>query len=78
MIIPHQANIRILEVASRKLGVPMDRFIINIEKYGNTSAASVPLALADAWKAGRITKDSLVAMVGFGGGLTYAASIWQF
>ena len=77
VIVPHQANIRILEVASRKLGVPMDRFVVNIAEYGNTSAASVPLALADAWKDGRISAGSLVAMVGFGGGLTYAASIWR-
>lgn len=78
VIVPHQANIRILEVASRKLGVPMDRFVVNIDKYGNTSAASVPLALADAWQDGRIHEGSLVALVAFGGGLTYASSIWQF
>ncbi len=78
VIIPHQANIRIIEVAARKLGVPLDRFVININKYGNTSAATVPLALGDALAEGRIKDGSLVALVAFGGGLTYGASIWRW
>ena len=78
LIVPHQANVRIIEAAARKIGVEMDRFVINIEKYGNTSAATVPLALVDARDQGRLTPGSLVAMVAFGSGLTYAASIWRW
>lgn len=78
LIIPHQANIRIIEVAARKLELPMDRFVVNIDKYGNTSAATVPLAMADAREDGRLKKGTLFAIVAFGGGLTYAASIWRY
>jgi 3-oxoacyl-[acyl-carrier-protein] synthase-3 len=78
LIVPHQANIRILEVAARKLNIPMERFVVNIDKYGNTSAATVPLALMDARRDGRLTDGALVALVAFGGGLTYGASIWRW
>jgi 3-oxoacyl-[acyl-carrier-protein] synthase-3 len=78
LIISHQANIRIIEVAARKLDLPLDRFVINIDKYGNTSAASVPLAMVDAREDGRLKKGTLFAIVAFGGGLTYAASIWRW
>lgn len=78
LVIPHQANSRIIEVAARKLNLPLDRFVINIEKYGNTSAATIPLAMADARAQGRLKKDTLFALVAFGGGLTYAASIWRW
>ena len=78
LVIPHQANIRIIEVGARKLNLPLDRFVTNIEKYGNTSSASIPLAMADAREAGRLKKDTLFALVAFGGGLTYAASIWRW
>ena len=78
LIIPHQANHRIIEVAARKLSLPLDRFVINIDKYGNTSAATVPLAMNDARADGRLNKDTLFGLVAFGGGLTYAASIWRW
>lgn len=78
LVVPHQANIRIIEVASRKLALPLDRFVINIDKYGNTSAATIPLALADARADGRLKRGALVALVAFGGGLTYASSIWRW
>ena len=78
LIVPHQANVRILEAAARRLGVPIERFIINIEKYGNTSAATVPLALADARDQGRLHDGLTFALVAFGGGLTYAASVWRW
>ena len=78
LIIPHQANIRIIEVAARKLDLPMERFVINIEKYGNTSAATVPLAMADARADGRLKDGTLFALVAFGGGLTYASSVWRW
>jgi 3-oxoacyl-[acyl-carrier-protein] synthase-3 len=78
VIIPHQANIRIIETAAKKLGLPMERFVVNIGRYGNTSAATVPLALAEARADGRIKDGTLLAMVAFGGGLTYAASVWRW
>jgi 3-oxoacyl-[acyl-carrier-protein] synthase-3 len=78
LIVPHQANIRIIEAAAKKFNLPLDRFVINIDKYGNTSGATIPLALADARTDGRLKSGSLIAMVAFGGGLTYAASIWRW
>jgi 3-oxoacyl-[acyl-carrier-protein] synthase-3 len=78
LIIPHQANVRILEVAARKLGVPMSRFVVNIEKYGNTSAATVPLAMMDARNDNRLQTGTAFALVAFGAGLTYGASIWKW
>lgn len=78
LVVPHQANIRIIEAGAKKLGLPLERFAINIEKYGNTSAATIPLALADARAEGRLRPGTLVALVAFGGGLTYASSIWRW
>lgn len=79
LLIPHQANIRIIESASRKLGIPMDKTAITIDKYGNNSSASIPIALDEYARSNRIKKGDIVAMVGFGGGLTWGASIikWQ-
>lgn len=73
LIIPHQANIRILESAAKRLNCPLDKFYVNIDRYGNTVAASIPLALHDALNEGRIKENDIVIMVGFGGGLTYGA-----
>ncbi|MEN6627770.1 MAG: beta-ketoacyl-ACP synthase III [Candidatus Sumerlaeia bacterium] len=78
LIIPHQANVRIIESAAKKLKLPMDRFVINIDKFGNTSAGTVPLAMQDARREGRLKPGTLFAVVAFGGGLTYAASIWRW
>lgn len=78
LIIPHQANVRIIESAAKKLKLPMDRFVINIDKFGNTSAGTVPLAMNDARQDGRLKPGTLFAVVAFGGGLTYAASIWRW
>ena len=72
-IIPHQANIRIIEAAARGLKLPMDRFIVNIEKYGNTSTASIPIAMVEALEKGQIKNGDKLVMVGFGGGLTWGA-----
>lgn len=74
-IVPHQANIRIIQSAAKRLGLPMEKVIVNVDKYGNTSSASVPLALDEAVKSGRIKSGDIVALVGFGGGLTWASSI---
>lgn len=74
-LVPHQANIRIIQSAAKRVGMPMDKVIVNVDKYGNTSAASIPIALDEAVKGGKIKKGDTIAMVGFGGGLTWAASI---
>lgn len=78
LFVPHQANIRIINSAAKRLGLPMDKVIINLEKYGNTSAASIPIALCEALEQGRIKKGDNVALVGFGAGLTWAACILRW
>ncbi len=75
LIVPHQANSRIIETSAKKLGVSPDLFYMNLEKAGNTSAASIPIALCDAVNAGLLHPDDNVVFVGFGGGLTWAASV---
>jgi 3-oxoacyl-[acyl-carrier-protein] synthase-3 len=74
LIIPHQANDRIIELARRRLNVPPEKMMVNIDRYGNTSAASIPLALVDAIEEGRLQSGSHVVLVGFGAGLTWAAA----
>ena len=74
LLIPHQANHRILEAAARSLSLPPDGLYTNVERYGNTSAASIPIALSDAVEEGRIQPGDLVVCVGFGAGLTWGAS----
>lgn len=71
----HQANIRIMEHAAKTLGISMDKVLKNIEEYGNTSAASIPLALAEAVKQGKIKKGDIIAVSGFGAGLSWGAAI---
>lgn len=78
LLVPHQANLRIIEATAQRLGVPMEKVFVNLDKYGNTSAASIPLALDEARKAGRIRKGDLVAMVTFGGGFTWAAAVVEW
>ena len=75
LVVPHQANIRIIESANAKLGLPMERTALVLDRTGNTSSASIPLALADAADNGRLKKDDLVLMVGFGAGMTWASAI---
>lgn len=75
LIVPHQANIHIIEEVAECLEIELERFMLNLQKYGNTSAASIPLALVDAVAEGRIYPGDRVMMVGFGAGLTCAASI---
>jgi 3-oxoacyl-[acyl-carrier-protein] synthase III len=75
LVIPHQANLRIIEAISKYLNLPMDRFFVNVDRYGNTSAASVPLALDEARKAGRIKKGDYTLLVAFGAGLTYGSAL---
>ncbi|MBP7936941.1 MAG: ketoacyl-ACP synthase III [Phycisphaerae bacterium] len=71
LVIPHQSNARIIESAIEKLGLPADKVAVNIDRYGNTSAASIPIALAEAVQDGRIHKGEWLLMAGFGGGLTW-------
>ena len=75
LIIPHQANARIIETAARKLKLPPEKFYLNLDHTGNTSAASIPLALSEAVDEGRLRPDDNVIFVGFGGGLTWGASL---
>ncbi|MBR6600122.1 MAG: ketoacyl-ACP synthase III [Oscillospiraceae bacterium] len=78
MVIPHQANIRIIQTAASKLGLPMDKFYVNIERYGNTSSASIPLALSEAVENGSVKRGDKIALVGFGAGLTYGAVCFEY
>jgi 3-oxoacyl-[acyl-carrier-protein] synthase III len=75
LYIPHQANMRIIDHATRKLGVPSDRVVINVDRYGNTSSGSIPLALGDAAADGRLRPGQLVLMTGMGAGLTWGSAL---
>ena len=75
LVIPHQANLRIIESISQYLELPMDRFFINLDRYGNTSAASIPIALDEARRSGRIKPGDLTLLVAFGAGLTYGSAL---
>jgi 3-oxoacyl-[acyl-carrier-protein] synthase-3 len=75
LIIPHQANMRIIELAARFLRMPMDKFYVNVDRYGNTSAASIPLALYEALEDGSAKDGDTIVLVGFGAGLTWAATV---
>ncbi len=72
-LIPHQANIRIISTLAKRLGIPMDKVIVNIDRYGNTSAASIPIALGEALEEGRVKRGDNLLLVAFGAGLTWGA-----
>ncbi len=78
LFVPHQANIRIIEATAKYAGVPMDRVWVNVDRFGNTSSATIPVSLYEALAAGRIKKGSLVAMVTFGAGLTWAGTLLRW
>lgn len=78
MLIPHQANIRIIESGLKRLNIPKEKVFINIEKYGNTSAASIGIALDEALQEKKIKKDDIIVMTGFGAGLTYASIVMKW
>jgi 3-oxoacyl-[acyl-carrier-protein] synthase-3 len=78
LFVPHQANDRILQTAARGLGVPDERMFSNLARYGNTSSASVPIALCEAIDQGLIHRDDVIVCVGFGAGLTWAASVLRW
>ena len=77
-IVPHQANVRIIQSAAKKLHTDLDKFYINLEKYGNTSSASVPIALNEMYEKGMLKKGDKFILVAFGGGLTYAATMIEW
>ena len=76
--VPHQANVRIIEHAAKKLGIPEDRVVVNVDRYGNTSSGSIPLALADAEADGRLRDGALVLMTGMGAGLTWGSALMEW
>ncbi|HWL83975.1 MAG TPA: beta-ketoacyl-ACP synthase III [Roseomonas sp.] len=77
-LVPHQANLRIIEAMGRKLGLPPERVVVTVDRHANTSAASIPLALAEATRDGRIQRGDLVLMEAIGGGLTWGAALARF
>lgn len=77
-LIPHQANIRIIKSAAKRLSLPMEKVFVNVNKYGNTSAASIPIALAEAVKERHFKKGDIVVLVGFGAGLTWASCVLKW
>ena len=77
-LVPHQANIRIIQSAAKRLKLPMEKVMVNVDKYGNTSAASIPIALNEAVKSGKIKNGDVVVLVGFGAGLTWASCVMKW
>jgi 3-oxoacyl-[acyl-carrier-protein] synthase-3 len=75
LFIPHQANVRIIQAVIERLGLPQDRVFLNLDRYGNTSAASIPMALDEAVRTGRISPGDRILMVAFGSGLTWASAV---
>jgi 3-oxoacyl-[acyl-carrier-protein] synthase-3 len=73
----HQSNIRIIDAAVEKIGLPREKVHVNIDRFGNSSAGSVGLCLDQLWRAGRITPGQPMILVAFGGGLTWASSVWN-
>jgi len=78
LLIPHQANLRIIKAAAERLGIPQDKVVINIENYGNTTAATIPLAARDALNDGRLKKGGVVLFSAVGAGYTVGASLWRW
>jgi 3-oxoacyl-[acyl-carrier-protein] synthase-3 len=78
LFIPHQANLRIIEATARKLGIPMEKVFVNVDQYGNTSAASIPLAIDEARRAGRLREGQVLSVVAFGAGFTWGSAVLRF
>jgi 3-oxoacyl-[acyl-carrier-protein] synthase III len=76
--VPHQANVRIIDHARKKLGIPEDRTVVNVDRYGNTSSGSIPLALDDAKADGRLVAGEMVLMTGMGAGLTWGSALIEW
>jgi 3-oxoacyl-[acyl-carrier-protein] synthase-3 len=78
LMIPHQANLRITEAVAKRLGLPMEKVYSNIQRYGNTTAASIPIALSEAWQEDKVKEDSLVCLAAFGSGFTWGSALVRF
>jgi 3-oxoacyl-[acyl-carrier-protein] synthase-3 len=78
LYVPHQANVRIMDHAAQKLGIPKERMVVNVDRYGNTSSGSIPLALAEAQAEGRLKEGDLVLMTGMGAGLTWGSALMEW
>jgi 3-oxoacyl-[acyl-carrier-protein] synthase-3 len=78
LLIPHQANVRIIEATAKHSGIPMDKVYVNVDRYGNTSSASIPIALNECIESGRIKDGATVMMVAFGAGFTWASMVVRF
>jgi len=77
-VVPHQANLRILDAVAKRVGIPIERFVLNISKYGNTSSASIPIALDEARRAGTIRDGDSVLMTALGGGFAWGSAVVRF
>jgi 3-oxoacyl-[acyl-carrier-protein] synthase-3 len=78
LLIPHQANLRIIEAVAKRFGAPLDKVYVNVDRFGNTSAGSIPIALDEARRSGRIRRGDTVGLVTFGAGFTWASGILRF
>jgi 3-oxoacyl-[acyl-carrier-protein] synthase-3 len=76
--VPHQANLRIIQAAAKKLGLPMEQVVVTVQDHGNTSSASIPLALDQAVRDGRIRKGQTLLLEAFGGGFTWGSALVRF
>ena len=77
-IVPHQANVRIIEAAAKRGKIPIEKFYMNIEEYANTSAATIPIALNDLYEMDRLEKGDLLVTIGFGAGLTFGGNLLRW
>jgi 3-oxoacyl-[acyl-carrier-protein] synthase-3 len=77
-LVPHQANLRIIEATAKRLAMPMDRVIVTVDRHGNTSSGSVPLALDEAVRSGRVQRGQLVLLEAFGGGFTWGSALLRY
>ena len=78
MVVAHQANIRIIEAVSQRVEIPLSRFQLNLDRYGNTSSASVPIALDEAVRAGRVKDNDILLMTAFGGGFAWGSALMRW
>ena len=77
-LVPHQANLRIIEATAKRLDMPMDRVIVTVDRHGNTSSGSVPLALDEAVRSGKVQRGQLVLLEAFGGGFTWGSALLRY
>ena len=78
MVVAHQANIRIIEAVSQRVEIPLSRFQLNLDRYGNTSSASVPIALDEAVREGRVNENDILLMTAFGGGFAWGSALMRW